>query len=188
MRVLLSVLLLSSVAAAQSDPLPVWFLPGGAETEECYAQWSTTYAVQAYSAPTAMSERLRTIDADRRIDANDYSESLTAILEPVVVLATSAMTVPGSRWGSQDSADVQILPGREILILSFGEEGLATFVYDGRVYQGYDGDLPPSDPSTLPGPGSTELWVRLVAHSADRPAAWLNTAQAGMVPREAFCE
>jgi hypothetical protein len=29
--------------------------------------------------------------------------------------------------------------------------------------------------------------VRLVEHAADRPASWVNTAQAGMAPREEFC-
>ena len=188
LRILLLSCLVPLLASAQSDPLPVRFLPGGAGAEGCYAQWSTRSLVHAYSAPTASSQRLRSVDAQRRIDANDYSESLTAVLEPGIVRTTAPVEVFGVRIGSDQSATFTVPSGREVAILAYGPEESVYFEYQGRVYSGFVPGYMGSDSMDLVSRPVTELWVRLVAHSDDRPAAWVNTAQAGMAPREAFCQ
>lgn len=188
LRLLLLTLLVSSMAAAQSDPLPVRFLPGGARVEGCVSQWSTRSAIQAYSAPTTMSTQTRVIDADRRIDANDYSESLTAVLEPGIVRTTAPVEVFGARLSGDESATFTVPSGREILILAYGPEESVFFEYRGRVYSGLVPGYLGSDSTELVSRPVTELWVRLVAYSSERPAAWVNTAQAGMAPREGFCQ
>ena len=181
---LLPLALAAGVASAQPDPLPVTFLPGGAADEGCYAQWSTRSAVRAYSAPTAASAFLRTVDAERRVDANDYSESLTAVLEPGRVRARRAVAFPSARLSTGQPETVRLAAGETLEVLAPGPEGSAWFSYAGSVYSG----AVPGEPAaeTLRQP-AVEVWVRLREHDG-RPASWLNTAQAGMAPRERFCE
>lgn len=171
--------LLAVPAAAQAplEPLPVTFLPGGATSGGCRAQWQTRAAVRAYSAPTDVSAAIRTIDGMRRVDANDYSESLTAVLEPGRVRLRSAVTIsatPGS-----GAAGLRLAAGDELRVLATAD-GFTTFVYGGRVYEARLGDV-----ETLQAPVS-EVWVRLLTRE-DRPAAWLNTAQAGIVAGDPVC-
>ena len=59
-------------------------------------------------------------------------------------------------------------------------DGFTTFVYGGRLYEARLGDV-----EVLQAP-VTEVWVRLLPRD-DRPAAWLNTAQAGVVAWEPVC-
>ena len=176
--------LAASGASAQADPFPVTFLAGGAGDDGCYAQWSTRSAVEAYSAPTTASTPLRTVDAERRIDANDYSESLTAVLQSGRVRARQAVAFGAVRLGTGEPETVRLAAGEELEVLAPGPEGSAVFSYAGGVYSGAVPDAPAT--VTLRQP-AVEVWVRLREHDG-RPASWLNTAQAGMAPRERFCE
>ena len=164
-------------AQAPLEPLPATFLPGGAVAGGCRAQWQTAAAVRARSAPTDIAAATRTIEAARRVDANDYSESLTAVLEPGRVRLSAPLVVPPSP-GSPDAA-LRLAAGDELRVLAVAD-GYTTFVYGGRVYEARLGDA-----ETLQSPVS-EVWVFLVPRD-DRPAAWLNTAQAGVVAWEPVC-
>ena len=82
---------------------------------------------------------------------------------------------------------LMLRPGDELTILAYGPEESVYFERNGLVYSGfvpgsYGGDL--AEVVRQPG---TELWVRLIRYSDDRPASWVNTAQAGMAPRQPFC-
>lgn len=184
---LLALLLAGPALAQPASPLPVTFLPGGAGAEGCYAQWSTRSAVRAYSAPTPVSEALRTIDAERRIDANDYSESLTAVLEPGLVRAREAVQLQGARLGAERTETIRLSPGDELQILARGPEESVYFAFGTGVYAGFVPGLYGGPQVEVVRQPVTELWVRLIEHDAERPAAWVNTDQAGVAPREAYC-
>ena len=159
-------------AQAPLEPLPATLLPGGAETAGCRAQWQTTAAIEARTAPTAVSTGARTIEARRRVDANDYSESLTAVLQPGRVRLTAPVRVGGV-------PALDLVAGEEIRVLA-QSGGFWTFAYGGRLYRDrLDGAAVVQEPVT-------ETWVFLVPRDA-RPAAWLNTAQAGVIPWDADC-
>lgn len=184
-----SVLLLLALAAAsvhaqpRVEPLPVTYLPGGAASEGCRRQWQTASQVTAFSAPTEASRALRTIDGLRRVDANDYTESLTAVLQPGRVRATRAATMQAVRMDRGQTTTLSLAAGQELTWLgSAGEESV--YVVSGDVV--YAGALPAGVERVAPPVG--EVWVRLVAHGDGRPEAWLNTAQAGMVARDASCQ
>lgn len=183
------VLLLAAVAAVsvhaqpRIEPLPVTFLPGGASSEGCRSQWQTASPVTAFSAPTEASRALRTIDASRRVDANDYTESLTAVLQTGRVRATRAATMRAVRMDRGETASVAFTAGQELTWLGSAGEESVYLVADGVVYAG----VLPEGVERVAAP-AVELWVRLVAHGDGRPEAWLNTAQAGMVAREASCQ
>ena len=98
------------------------------------------------------------------------------------------MEIVGARIGTRGAVQWSVPAGQEITLLAYGiSPNDAVFLGpEDRVHVGF---LPESraEVEEVSRP-VTELWVRLVAHSADRPAAWVNTAQAGMAPREPFCE
>ncbi len=174
--------------AQPADPFPVTFLPGGASAEGCSAQWATTSDIRAYSAPTTASRHIRTIEGNRRIDANDYSESLTAVLRPGLVRARRPVDFNGLQVGSGRSESIRLALNDELEVLgSAGEESVyftfGTSVYTGVVpgYYGGEGVEVVRRPIA-------EVWVRLIEHGPERPASWVNTAEAGMVPRDAFCQ
>ena len=172
-------LALAAPAAAQAalEPLPATFLTGGATAGGCRLQWQTTAAVSARSAPTDASTATRTVDAARRVDANDYSEALTAVLEPGRVRLRTALTVPDTPGSG--GPGLRLAAGDELRTLG-ASDGFTTFVYGGRLYEARLGDA-----ETLQAPVS-EVWVFLAPRD-DRPAAWLNTAQAGVVAWEPAC-
>lgn len=176
------------VAAQPAEPIPVTFLPGGAAFDGCRLQWQTSGPVTAYSAPSAFSRALRTIDGMRRVDANDYSESLTAVLQPGRVRAPRALTLPATRLDRGERAEIRLGAGDELLVLGRAPAGETYFTIAGLTYSGvvpgYGGG---TGVETVERP-VVEVWVRLVAHDETRPEAWLNTAQAGMVPRERLCD
>jgi hypothetical protein len=195
MRRLLACLLASLpvLAAAQSmpEPLPVVYLPIGGQQEECRQQWQTDAAVRAYSAPTEASRPIRTIDALRRVDANDYTEALTAVLRNGRARARAAMRIPDAvNLTTARTGPLALAAGEEFEVLARAPEGVGYFLYRGALYAGtvpgfsVQAAGPQVDMLAQP---VTELWVRLVEHGADRPAAWLNVAQAGIVEREGFC-
>ena len=189
MRLLALFLLLPAAALAQGavEPLPIVFLPGGAGAEGCFAQWATRSAVRAYSAPTEASQHLRTVDAERRVDANDYSESLTAVLRPGLVRVRGPLQFSARRLGTDRNETVRLGTGAEVEVLAPGPEESVYFAFANGVYAGaLPGYYGGAELEVVRRP-VTELWVRLVEHGPERPASWLNTAQAGMVPREPFC-
>lgn len=191
MRLALAALLLAPLAAsgqATPGPFPVTFLPGGAGAEGCYAQWSTVAAVSARSAPTEQSRVIRTIDAQRRVDANDYSESLTAVLRPGLVRAREALAFEVVRLGTDRSETVRLGAGDEVEVLGGAGEGAHYFRVGPTAYAGFIPGYYGGGEVEVVRPPIVELWVRLVEHGPERPAAWLNTAQAGLAEREAFCE
>ena len=132
--VLFAVLLAAPAAAPHAqalEPVAVTYLAGGAVSGACRAQWQTSAAVRARSAPTDIALATRTIDAARRVDGNDYSESLTAVLEPGRVRLRAAVVVPPAP-GSGVPA-LRLAAGDELRVLA-ASEGYTTFVYGGRVY------------------------------------------------------
>lgn len=183
----MALLPLAAAAQVPVDPSPRIVLPGGAEAEGCSNQWATRAAVHAYSAATPQSRRLRTVDADRRVDANDYSEALTVVLEAGFARATRAIEVAGVRLGTEEPARFTLEPGDVLTILADGPEESVFFAVEGIAYAGFVPGYYGGDGLEVVRRPATEVWIRLIAHSADRPAAWLNTAQAGMVPREPLC-
>lgn len=175
------------VLAQSVDPIPVSFLPGGAATEGCRRQWQTDAAVRAYSAPTDVAMHTRTVDALRRVDANDYGESLTAVLEPGRARATRAVAISAIRLDRSESARVEVAQGEDVLVLGSGGEEALIFTYRDVTYVGTLPGYSGGDGMEVLSRPVTELWVRLIEHDATRPAAWLNTAQAGINEREAAC-
>ncbi|WP_412067599.1 hypothetical protein [Rubrivirga sp. IMCC43871] len=191
MRSLLAVLALLplAVGAQTVDTVPVMFIPGGAGAEGCYSQWSTRSAVRAYSAPTRASEVLRTVDGQRRIDANDYSESLTAVLQTGLLRALRITEAEGTPLnGSEDYRELRLGAGDSIEILAEGPEESVYFLWEGVAYAGSVPGFYGGNRYEVIRRPVTELWVRLVDYGEGRPASWVNTAQAGMAAREAFCE
>ena len=183
-------LLLPLAASGQValDPLPVIYLPGGAGAEECYAQWSTVAAVRAHSAPTSQSRVVRTIDAQRRVDANDYSESLTAVLRSGLTRAVQPVSFEAASAGSGETRTVRLGAGDEVEVLGNAGEGFVYFTSGTSVLVGFiPGYYGGGEVEVVRRP-VVEIWVRLIEHGGDRPAAWLNTAQAGLIEREAYCE
>ena len=164
-------------AQAPLEPLPATYLGGGATAGGCRAQWQTNAPVRAYSAPTDVSAAVRTLDAARRVDANDYSEALTAVLEPGRIRLRAAVDVPSTPGSG--TAGLRLAAGEDLRVL-VTSDGFTTFVYGGRLYEARLGDV-----EVLQAP-VTEVWVRLLPRD-DRPAAWLNTAQAGVVAWDPVC-
>ncbi len=189
MRALFLLLVLPTVALAQAptDPVPVTFLPGGADVEGCYAQWATNAAVRAFSAPTSVSRHTRTIDAQRRVDANDYSEALMAVLRSGLARARRPLQIDAYRLGTERTETVRLALNDELEILAFAPEESVYFAFGNGVYTGVVPGVTGGDGVEMVREPITELWVRLIEHGEERPAAWLNTAQAGMIAREPFC-
>lgn len=185
---------LAAPAAAQIvDPTPVVFLPGGATVEECRRQWQTSAAVRARTAPLVFATVSRTIDGARRVDANDYTEAVRAVLQTGLVRARQATVlraVPVYPLG--DAVRIELAAGETLPVLTRGAEGTAQFMWRERIHEGelpgfsISTSSPEDELETLREP-FVELWVRLVEHDAERPAAWLNTSQAGVIERESFC-
>lgn len=180
-------LLLAAAASAPQaqirvDPLPVTVVPGGAEADGCRRQWQTSNAVPARSAPTDASRVLRTIDAMRRVDGNDYTEALTVVLQPGRLHAPQAATLRAVHLERGTTVSLPVAAGQEIVWLGSAGRTDAHMLVDGVVYAA---TLPAGvERIALP---AVEVWVRLVAHGEGRPEAWLNTAQAGMIEREPAC-
>lgn len=189
MRLTLLALLIPAAAAAQVDPIPVTYLPGGAIDAGCHAQWTTTGAAPAFSAPTPASRRVRTVEAQRRVDANDYSEALLAVLQPGRVRARRAVSFEAFSVERGGRETVQLAPGDEMDLLAYAGDGETYLAVDGALFRSaavpdYDGGSALERVQE----GVVELWVHLRDHGPDRPASWFNTSQAGVVVREPYCE
>ena len=194
MRTLL-VLLASLTAGASAqviiDPIPVVYLPGGANVEECRGQWQTNARVQAYTAPTFVSTAVRTIDANRRVDDNDYTESITAVLQAGRVRARGPLSIEAIRMGANTYETIEFGTGEEIEILGIEGEGIGYFSHRGAVYAGevpgYSIRTGEANEVEVVRDAVREIWVLLISHGADRPSSWLNVSQAGMVERPESC-
>lgn len=191
MRFLFVLALLPFATTAQPapDPTPIVYLAGGAGSGGCYAQWATRSAVRAYSAPTAQSRHLRTVDAERRIDANDYSESLTAVLRPGRARARRVIAFDAVRLTTGRAETVQLREGDEVDVLAPVGTRSVYFTIGNDVFTGVlpgytasNGDVEAVLQPVI------EVWVRLTDYGDGRPASWLNTAEAGVAAREPFCE
>ena len=173
------------------DSVPVVYLPGGATVEDCRRQWRTDAAVRAYTAPTFVSEAVRTVDAQRRVDGNDYSESLTAVLQSGLVQTTAPLTLFATQQGTRDEERVVFSAGEEIEVLGIQGEGVAFFTHEGTVYSaeipGYSIRTGLADEVEVLSDAVRETWVFLVDYGEGRPASWLNVSQAGLVERETTC-
>lgn len=193
MRPFLLALALFSVSATAQvviDPIPVVYLPGGANVEDCRRQWQTNAAVQAYTAPTFVSSAVRTIDANRRVDANDYTESITAVLQAGRVRAQAPLSINALRLGGGVET-IDFGSGEEFEILGIEGEGIGYFSHRGAVYAGeipgYSIRTGGSDEVEVVRDAVREMWVFLISHGPDRPRSWLNVSQAGMVERAEAC-
>lgn len=190
---LAAIFLLSASASAQVviDPIPVVYLPGGANVEECRRQWQTNAPVRAYTAPTFVSTPVRTVDANRRVDANDYSESITAVLQAGRVRAQAPLSIEAVPFGTGDVEVIQFGAGEEFEVLGIEGEGFGYFTHRGTVYTGeipgYSIRTGGSDEVTVLRDAVRETWVFLISYGADRPASWLNISQAGLVERPESC-
>ncbi|GAB5535176.1 MAG: hypothetical protein Rubg2KO_14250 [Rubricoccaceae bacterium] len=200
MRLLLAVLVavpasavLSPRASAQVviDPIPVVYLPGGASVEECRRQWQTNAPVRAYTAPSFVSSAVRTVDANRRVDANDYTESITAVLQPGRVRARAPLSIQAVRLGAGTVETVDFGTGEEFEILGIEGEGIGYFSHRGAVYAGeipgYSIRTGAANEVEVVRDAVRETWVFLISYGADRPASWLNVSQAGLVERPESC-
>ena len=195
MRSLLALLVVLSAGASSAqvviDPIPVVYLPGGASAEECRRQWQTDAAVRAYTAPSFVSTAVRTIDANRRVDANDYTESITAVLQAGRVRTRSALSIRAVRLGEGSVETIDFGTGEEFEILGIEGEGIGYFSHRGAVYAGeipgYSVRTGAVDEVEVIRDAVRETWVFLISYGADRPASWLNTSQAGMVERPESC-
>lgn len=194
MRSTLSALaLLASAASAQVviDPVPVVYLPGGATLEDCRRQWQTNAPVRAYTAPTFVSAAVRIIDANRRVDANDYTESITAVLQPGRVRARAPLSIQAVRLGEGVTEVIDFGRGEEFEVLGIEGEGVGYFSHRGAVFAGeipgYSIRTGQDDEVDVVRDAVRETWVFLISHGPDRPTSWLNVSQAGMVERPESC-
>ncbi|MEO0559029.1 MAG: hypothetical protein AAF170_12685 [Bacteroidota bacterium] len=181
----------TSSAQVVIDPIPVVYLPGGAMVEECRRQWQTDAPVRAYTAPSFVSNAVRTIDANRRVDANDYTESITAVLQAGRVRARAPLSIRAVRLGAGDVQTVDFGTGEEFEILGIEGEGIGYFSHRGAVYAGeipgYSVRTGGADEVEVVRDAVRETWVFLISHGPDRPASWLNVSQAGLVERAESC-
>ena len=184
---------LSTAASAQVliDSVPVVYLPGGAQLEECRRQWRTEAAVRAHTAPTFVSDAVRTVDANRRVDGNDYTESITAVLQTGRVRVRQALTLDAYQQGTGARESISYRAGEEIEILGIEGEGLGYLAHNGSVYSaeipGYSIRTGGADEVEVLRDAVRETWVFLVDYGEGRPASWLNVSQAGLFERETTC-
>lgn len=189
--VFLALLIPTASAQVVIDPIPVIYLPGGATLEDCRRQWQTEAPVRAYTAPTFVSAAVRTIDANRRVDANDYTESITAVLQAGRVRAQAPLSIEAVRLGAQGVETIEFGSGEEFEILGIEGEGIGYFSHRGAVYAGeipgYSIRTGEADEVDVVRDAVRETWVFLISHGADRPRSWLNVSQAGMIERVEAC-
>lgn len=156
---------------------------------ECSSEYTTTQAVQAYAEPRAASRALRTVEAQRRIDANDYTEDLFVVTRPGIAVARRDVSLVD--WGYHNSSrrtsgPLRIPRGTRVELLGGGFEAYGIFRFGGTTYSGLgvptmEWMAEDSDPRdfTVESWPTVEHWVRLSARSG-RPAAWLNASQPGV--------
>ena len=182
---LLSLLALVDAASAQPRvPDGGAVIEGGDSVEGCVWRYLTTARLDGRATPTTSGRVIRTVEPNRRIDANDRSSSWTVVRRPGRLRAARALTLSGvQRFGTQStirrgaepsgSVTLRVPAGGTVEYLMDTGEGYGYFRYGGSVYHGdglYDGSW-----TTLSEP-VTELWLRLVARDR-RPAAWVEVSR-----------
>ena len=186
--------ILSTSASAQViiDSVPVLYLPGGAQVEDCRRQWQTDAPVRAHTAPTFVSDAVRTVDANRRVDGNDYTESITAVLQTGRARVRQALTLDAYQQGTGDRQSIAYRAGDEIEIVGIEGEGMGYLTYNGSVYSaqipGYSIRTGGPDEVEVIRDAVRETWVFLVDYGEGRPASWLNVSQAGLFERPTTCD
>ncbi|MFN3597692.1 MAG: hypothetical protein ACK41D_10530 [Rubricoccaceae bacterium] len=189
---LLFVLLAPSVAAAQV--YSALYLPFSGTDEGCRNEYRTTSAVNAHSAATEQSATIRVVLANRLIEWNDYDEVLTAVVEPGLARARRAAEVRlvPARLSAQaaQARTLRVPEGGAVTVLAYAGGGEALVVEGGQVFSarlpGVFTGASAADAFALERTPVTETWLRLVPRE-DRPAAWLNASQAGVVQTGVRC-
>lgn len=193
--------LLGPTAAAQPrhGGLSSWPNVVGDGEGGCSHRWRTTRAVPAYAQPNTSSRRVRTVEADRRIEPSDRTESVRVLRAYGRVRTRRAFTlqaITAGRQAGQYLTTTLTLPAGAVLQTMWyaGGEG-SDFRYRGVEYRGdvlserwmvreYPEYARDFEALSYP---AVENWVRLAARG-DRPAAWLNVDQRGVAEMEDQCE
>lgn len=142
----------------------------------------TLVPIAGHAEPRASSRRVRTVDAGRRIEGNDWNESLTVTVRAGLhrALRTTPLTalVHHGRVRFLDGADdgeevgaVVVGRGQTVEILSGGGEGRAMVRVDGVVYLSDGGELW-GDAFEEVRQITEQVWLRLTPKPG-RPAAWI---------------
>lgn len=199
----LSVLALVLAHAPAAQPrhggLASWPNVAGDGEGGCNYRWRTTARVPAYAEPDASSRRVRTVEADRRIDPNDRTESLRVLRSygrartrrPFTLQAITA----GRRANEYLTTTLTLPAGAEVETMWYGGSEGSDFRYQGVEYRadvpaerwqwdeepGYRRDF---EPVRYP---AVENWVRLVAREG-RPAAWVDVTGRGVVRAGSVCD
>lgn len=189
----------SATAQPRHDGLASWPNVAGDGEGGCYARWRTTAPVPAYAEPRSSSRRVRTVEADRRIDPNDRSESLRVLRtygRARTRRAFSLQAITAARRPGEYLTTTLTLPAGAVLETMWyaGSEG-SDLRYRGVEYRG---DVPAERWVWEAYPDFrrdfrvdrypvVENWVRLVARG-DRPAAWLNVGRRGVVALADDCD
>ena len=140
----------------------------------------TTRPLSGHADPDPASAVVRRVDAGRLIQANDWTEALTVVTEPVlaVALVDTLLTVQhfgNVRWvddfgGGTDGSPLRVQRGDTLTYLT-SVEGYAFFSRDGELF---GGDFPFYENAfrlSREWPRDT-VWFRLTPRG-DRPAAWV---------------
>ncbi len=166
---------LAPLATAQPRHDGVYAYPWGV----CGSIYVTSRAVQAYAEPRAVGAPIRQVDAGRRVEPNDVTETLTVVLSPGVSITRQAFE-PGE-------AGFTIPRGTRVELFGEAGDGAQIFRVGGTMHTAYAG-LPSDAASvtadtrrlyTIESFPRVEVWVRLRARPG-KPAAWLNTSQPGI--------
>lgn len=196
---LAAVLVRAPAAQPRHGGLASWPNIVGDSEGSCAYRWYTTAAMPAYAEPNTSSRRVRTVEAGRRIDPNDRSQSLRVLRAYGRVRTRRAFTLQtytaGRRAGEYVQAALTLPAGAVLETMWFaGGEG-SDFRYRGVEYRGdvlserwmvreypeYARDF-----QALAYP-VVENWVRLVARSG-QPAGWVRVSGAGVSQSESTCE
>jgi hypothetical protein len=211
LRSALSLGVLLSLAAGASAQAPrfagAFALPGVlCDCDPTDFVFRTTRPVPGHAAPDAASPVVRTVDAGRLIEANDWSEAWTVVLTPAVATALRDTTLQNvHRYGAVRSVDtfdsgaetaaLPIRTGERVEYLT-SVEGYAFFRYDGVVYGGdypfyasaFARDREWGEQAVwfhlTPKPGRPAAWVRIVMDREDpaRNVEMLCETHGGCVP------
>lgn len=188
---LLLLLVFATSAYAQPHHSGVFSVPGGTGDDGCQANYQTSQSILAYSEPSDASDHIRTVDANRRIDWNDRSESLTVVVRPAIFRATQSVSMSGAPQSGGGATTLNLSAGDRIEVLAYAGEGDSYFRQNGNVYVGYApgiGDVITglNDVFELESEAIFEVWVRLIGHGG-KPEAWVKINQPGITAYGSHC-
>ena len=199
LAVLASVLTHASAAQPRHGGLASWPNVAGDGEGGCFSRWRTTARVPAYAEPNTSSRRVRTVEANRRIDPNDRTESLRVLRSYGRARTRRAFTlqaITAGRQAGQYLTTTLTLPAGAVLETMWyaGSEG-SDFRYRGVEYRGdvlserwMLSEYPElgRDFEVLSYP-VVENWVRLAARG-DRAAGWVNVSGSGVTEAGEVCD